>query len=104
MNKHNIIKKQEVEDVIRSKITDDQFEEALGYAVKKQAYIYRREQREVVLQPWYLVQLTAEYIRVNAFSKHTMDLCRMVMDMEKEHQFNEHGAPSDNHILSVSAL
>lgn len=103
-NNINGIKKNEVEELLRYKITDKQFEEALEYAVKKQAYIYKKERRAVVLQPWYLTQLTMEYVKSLAFSKLTMDLCRTLWDMEKEHLFNELGAPTDNHILADCSL
>lgn len=98
------IKKQEVEELLRFKITDEQFEEALEYAKRKQAYIYELEPRSVVLHPWYLVQLTAEYVRSLAFSKLTMDLCRTLHNMEKEHPIKDQGAPMDNHIVTVPAL
>lgn len=99
------IKKEEVEDLLKCSITDEQFAEAYEYALKKQAYIYKQQQRPVVLQHWYLVKLTEEYVRNLAFSKFTMDLCRTLRDMEKEHQAkNNPGAPQDNHILTVSAL
>ncbi len=84
-----VIKKEEVEQLLRSKITEEQFKEALDYAKRKQAYIYNREQSPVVLQRWYLVKLTEEYVRSLAFSKFTMDLCRNLRDMEKEHPNNE---------------
>lgn len=69
-----IVEKREVEELLGCEITDEQFEQALKYARHKQEYIYQREQREVVLQHWYLVKLTEEYVRSLAFSKFTMDL------------------------------
>ncbi len=98
------VRKEEVQELLGLGISDEQFEDALGCAKRKQRYIYSREERSVVLQNWYLVKLTEEYVRINAFSRFTMDLCRTLFDMEKEHQFNEHGALSDNHILADSAL
>lgn len=79
-----IVEKREVEELLGCEITDEQFEQALKYARHKQEYIYQREQREVVLQHWYLVKLTEEYVRSLAFSKFTMDLCSALRDMEKE--------------------
>lgn len=70
----------------------------------KQEYIYQRERRQVVLQHWYLVKLTEEYVRSLAFSKFTMDLCRTLRDMEKEHSIRNQSAPTDNHIVAVPAL
>lgn len=66
-----IVEKREVEELLGCEITDEQFEQALKYARHKQKYIYQREQRKVVLQHWYLVKLTEEYVRNLAFSKFT---------------------------------
>lgn len=64
----------------------------------------RYGKNSIVLLHWYLAKLTEEYVRSNVFSKFTMDLCRIFRDMEKEHLFNELGAPTDKHILSNPAL
>ncbi len=84
-------------------ITNEQFREALECARRKQEYIYQSERRPVVLQHWYLVKLTEEYVRSLAFSKFTMDLCRTLRDMEKEHSASCQSAPTDNHIVNHSA-
>lgn len=97
-------RKREVEELLGCEITDEQFEEALKYARHKQEYIYQRERRQVVLQHWYLVKLTEEYVRSLAFSKFTMDLCRTLQDMEKEHPIINQSAPTNNHIVAVPAL
>ena len=76
------------------------FEQALKYARHKQEYIYQREQREVVLQHWYLVKLTEEYVRSLAFSKFTMDLCSALRDMEKECSDKVRNTLVSNHIVS----
>ena len=81
------ITREEVEGLLGS-ITDSMFEEALGYARRKQEYIYQREGREVVMQHWYLVKLTEEYARNLAFSKFTMDLCRETCNMDQERPEN----------------
>ena len=99
-----IVKKEEVEELLGFKITDRQFEDALQNAERKQAYIYDREKRPVVLQHWYLVKLTEEYVRSLAFSKFTVDLCRALRDMEKEHSVKNQSAPTDIHIVTASAL
>lgn len=99
-----IVRKKEVEELLGCEITTEQFEEALKYAERKQAHIYKREKRSVVLEHWYLVKLTEESVRSLAFSELTMDLCRTLRDMEKEHLFNELGAPTDIHIVAVPAL
>lgn len=99
-----VVNKREVEELLGCAITDEQFNEALEYAKRKQEYIYNREQRAVVLQHWYLVKLTEEYVRSLAFSKFTMDLCSTLRDMEKEHSAICQSAPTDNHIVAVPAL
>ena len=98
------VKKQEVEELLGFGITDEQLREALECARRKQEYIYQLEQRPVVLQHWYLVKLTEEYVRSLAFSKFTMDLCRTLRDMEKEHSANCQSAQMDTHIVTGSAL
>ena len=60
--------------------------------------------REGAADYWYLVKLTEEYVRSLAFSKFTMDLCRTLRDMEKEHSIRNQSAPTDNHIVAVPAL
>lgn len=99
-----IVSKKEVEELLKYKITDKQFHEALEYAKKKQAYIYEQEPREVVMQHWYLVKLTEEYVRSLVLSKFTMDLCRKLSNMEKEHLAQHGGTQTSNHIVTVSAL
>lgn len=99
-----IIKKEEVEQLLGQEITDEQFSEALEYAKNKRDYIHKTERRPVVLQHWYLVKLTEEYVRSLAFSKFTMDLCRTLRDMEKEHSVKDQSTPTVNHIVAVSVL
>lgn len=79
-----LVKKEEVEQLLGCGITDGQFEAALEYAERMQGYIYETEHRPVVLQHWYLVKLTEEYVRILAFSKYTVDLCRIRRDMERK--------------------
>lgn len=106
MNKRmrKTVKREEVEEFLGCEITDEQFNQALEYAIRKQKYIYEREHRAVILQHWYLVKLTEEYVRSLAFSKFTMDLYRTLRDMEKEHSAICQSAPTDNHIVAVPAL
>ncbi len=83
-----LVEKAEVEELLGTKITDEQFSEALAFARKKQKYIYQQEKRTIVLQHWYLVKLTEEYVRNLSFSKFTTDLCRILHDMEREYSIN----------------
>ena len=98
------VKRKEVEELLGYEITEKQFDKALEYAKRMQDYIYRQEHRAVVLQHWYLVKLTEEYVRSLALSKFTMDLCSALRDMEKEHSAICQSAPMDNHIVAVPAL
>ncbi|EOS47314.1 hypothetical protein C809_02190 [Lachnospiraceae bacterium MD335] len=79
------VMKKEVEELLGCSITTEQFREALEYARKKQKYIYGQERRLTVLQHWYLVKLTEEYVRSLSFAKETVDLCGTLRNMEKEH-------------------
>lgn len=88
------MQKKEVEDLLKTSIPDELFEQALEYAKRKQEYIYNREHREVVLQHWYLVQLTKEYVISLSFSQFTMDLCELLRNMEKEPQVIDHETPT----------
>lgn len=100
----NIITKGEVEKLLGYKITDEQFNEALEYAKRKQEYIYKRKHQPGVLQGKYLTKLIEEYVRSLAFSKFTMDLCRTLRYMEKEHSALSKSTLTDNHIVAVTAL
>lgn len=94
------ITKNEVEELLGHQIADEQFGEALSYAKRKQGYIYEQEQREVVLQRWYLVQLTKEYVINLAFSRLTTDLCRTLRDMEKECPVKDQSTLTRTHIVA----
>lgn len=93
------VTKKEVEDLLDQEITDEEFSKALEYAKRKQEYIYSREHREVVMQPWYLAILTKEYVISLAFSKFTMDLCEMLNNIEKEHLVDDRSTPISNYIV-----
>ncbi len=94
------INRKEAEVLFGSSITDSMFEEALSYAKRKQAYIYQREGRKVVMQRWYLLELVKEYVRNLAFSRFTMDLCREVCNMEKERPQKQQALTKDSHIVA----
>lgn len=98
------IKKEEVEKLLGGVITDSQFSEALKNARKKQEYILQQEKRPVILQHWYLVKLVEEYVINLAFSNFTMDLCRTLTNMEKEHSTKSQSAPIGIHIVTGTAL
>jgi hypothetical protein len=93
------VTKEEVEQLLGYQITDKLFKQALEYAGRKQEHIFLIDERPVVKQHWYLVKLTEEYARSLAFSRKTMDLCRMRCNMEKEHLVNKTEAPYKSTIL-----
>lgn len=93
------IQKTEVEEILGTEITDEQFAEALEYAKRKQAHIFKLEKRAVVLQNWYLVQLTKEYVISLAFSRFTMDLCEALANMEKECPVKDQNTLTLSHIV-----
>lgn len=97
-------KKEEIEMLLGMDITEDLFNKALEYAKNKQAYIYKTTQRAVVLQDWYLEELTKEYVISLSLSRFTMDLCRELDNMEKEHLANCEALQTNNHIITVPAL
>lgn len=97
------MEKREVEELLGISIPDNLFQEALGYAERKQRYIYEQNSDQVVMQHWYLVKLTEEYVRSLAFSKFTMDLCRTLQNMEKEHSAKSQSAQMDTHIVACPA-
>lgn len=79
------ISKTRLETMLGSSITDSMFKEALNCARQKQAYIYQREKREEVLQGWYLLELTKEYIKSIALSKLTLELCKEACKIKEEY-------------------
>lgn len=95
-----IVTKQEVEELLEAGITDEQFKEALQYARHKQKFIYNQEKNPVVLQHWYLVTLTKEYVQSLAFSRFTMDLCATLRNMEKECPVKDRNTLTRNHIVA----
>ena len=97
------VAKREVEELLGYGISDDRFQEALECARRKQEYIYSRDPRPAVLQRWYLVKLTEEYVSSLELTQVTMDLCREVYDMEKEHSVLDQSALQDTHIVTASA-
>lgn len=86
--------KREVELILQTDIPDAYYEKALIYAKRKQKYIYKMEKRPVVMQSWYLAQLTAEYVRSLVFSKFTMDLCEELRNMEKSVPSEDRNTPT----------
>ncbi|MCR5791354.1 MAG: hypothetical protein K6G83_15835 [Lachnospiraceae bacterium] len=95
--------RKEAEKLIGFQITDDAFDRAYIQAECKQMYIYLQTEETMVLEPWYLAQLIAEYVKSNAFSEFTIELSRALSNMEKEHSFQRTERPKALPIVSVSA-
>ena len=80
------MEKKDVEALLKCSISDEMYREALESARRKQRYIFSQEHRAVVLQDWYLLQLTKEAVISLTFQKFTRDLCETLRNMEKERQ------------------
>ncbi len=85
----------EVEELLGQKITEELFNEALKYAERKQLYSFDREKNPAIMQHWYLVTLTKEYVCNLAFSRFTRELCATLQNMEKEHPADSQDVPQD---------
>ncbi len=94
------MEKKEVEELLKMEIPNSLFQLALRYAERKQRYIYAQTREQTVMQHWYLVKLTEEYVRSLAFSEFTMRVCRELKDMEKEHSAKSQSAQSAIHIVA----
>jgi hypothetical protein len=95
------VSKKEVELILGTNISDDDFQTALTQARHKQEYIYSKEHRHAVKQEWYLAELTAEYVISLAFSKYTQNICNILRNMEKEHPVEDQDALVANPIVAV---
>lgn len=98
------MEKKEIERRLGRAIPDGLFVEALGYAERKQECIYSQGNNPLVMQPWYLAELVAEYARSLIFSEATLKICREIRNMEKERPVKNRNAQMDNHIIKVSAV
>ena len=87
------MEKKDVEELLKCNISDEMYQDALESARRKQKYIYSREHRAVVLQDWYLLQLTREAVISLTFQKFTMELCETLRNMEKECQIKNPTLP-----------
>ena len=98
------VRKEEVEKLLGYEISEENFDEALGHAKRKQELLSKIDKRPVIMDHWYLVILIKEYVEICAFSRFTLERCKMLQDMEKERRTNQHGTPTSNHILSASVV
>lgn len=87
------MEKKDVEELLKCSISDEMYQDALESARRKQKYIYSREHRAVVLQDWYLLQLTREAVISLTFQKFTWELCETLRNMEKERQIKNPALP-----------
>lgn len=100
----NGVRKEEIERRLGFGITDSRFEKAVEYALRKQIRIGEREGHIQVLRRWYFIELVVEYVRNAALSELTMDLCRIVCNMENECPVKNHGTHTRTHIVTSPAL
>lgn len=70
------MEKKDVEELLKCSISDEMYREALESARRKQRYIFSQEHRAVVLQDWYLLQLTMEAVISLTFQKFTLDYAK----------------------------
>lgn len=75
----------EIESAVGFKISDEQYKRAFEYATKKQAYIYKREQRQEVLEVGYFKILITEIVKQFALTDFTICLGKELYNIEKEH-------------------
>lgn len=90
-----------VEREMERQISDDEYEAALEAAKRKQELV-SDPAHSYVRDPGYLVLLVCDFIRQNALSDFTMEVCR-TLNMEKEHSFRRTERPMDTPIVAVSA-
>ena len=95
--------RENIENELNTKLTDEQFEEAYEMAAMKQQFIFAREHRNVIMSIWYLEMLVLEYVRNLAFSHYTMDLCE-VCGNKKEHLSNTTSTHKTTSYCSTASL
>lgn len=78
--------RENIENELNTKLTDEQFEEAYEMAAMKQQFVFAREHRNVIMSIWYLEMLVLEYVRNLAFSHYTMDLCEVCGNKKSTYQ------------------
>lgn len=86
------VRKEEVEKLLGYEISEENFEEALDHAKRKQKLLSKIDKRPVIMEHWYLIMLIKEYVEICAFSKFTVERCKRLIDIEKAfraHQNNE---------------
>ena len=84
------VRKEEVEALLHSQVTNKEFDIAVKKARKKQQYIYDQTKRSVVLEDWYLVKLAEEFILSDRLSNLTADICEMLREKESSENGKEH--------------
>ena len=88
------IRKEEVESVLGFEIPNCLFNMAYQDALRKQMHIfYRVDRREVVLQDWYLIKLTVEYVRIILFQIELEERNLAINEKKRTHQ----GSPAQPH-------
>lgn len=86
--------KADVEELLGFEINDEVFEIALGYAKRKQKYLLEHYESKAPAESWYLCKLTEEFVHSILLSEETLDLCRFMHNIEKEHLAKSQGTPT----------
>ena len=76
MDNEEKVTREEVESWCGCAVDECLFESALEHARHKQRYLFKQTGRSVIMQHWYLVQLTAEYAGSLALMEYTEALVR----------------------------
>lgn len=67
------VTREEVENWMNDTVSEQMFELALEHARYKQNYLYEQTGRQVIMQRWYLIQLTAECACSLALTEYTQE-------------------------------
>lgn len=76
MNSDREVTMEELENWMNGTVSEQMFGNALEHAKHKQRYLFEQTGNEAVMQHWYLVQLTAEYVSSLTLSEYTMTLIK----------------------------
>ena len=76
MDNEEKVTREEVESWCGCAVDERLFKTALEHAAHKQRYLFKQTGRPVIMQHWYLVQLTAECASSLALTEYTKALVR----------------------------
>jgi hypothetical protein len=88
------LNKVDVEELLGFEIEDDVYEIALSYAKRKQRRLLENHESKAPAETWYLCKLTEEYVHSILLSEATLDLCKLMHNIEKEHLAKSRSTPT----------